>query len=75
MKAKTKLLALIAVAGLATAQEEAQSPAALEIEAVMSEHQKVIMEFQKKSRALPREEQREFYRNNYPDGVEAVAAM
>ena len=75
MKAKTTLLVLIAVAGLATAQEEAQSPAALEIEAVMSEHQKVMMEFQKKSRVLPREEQREFYRNNYPDGAESVAAM
>ena len=49
-------------------------PHDLEIEAVVSEHQKVIMEFKKIPRPT-REEQREFYRNNYPDGVEAVAAM
>ena len=60
---------------IATAQKEAQSTAASEIEAVISDYGKVLTEFQEKSRALPREEQHEFYRSNYPDGAESVAAM
>jgi hypothetical protein len=75
MKAKIMLLALAASSSFVVAQDEAKSTAASEIAAIVSDHQKMMQEFTKKARALPREKQRDFYRNSYPDPANLVTAM
>lgn len=75
MKARSMLLALCTATSLVCAQEDTKIDPAAEITSVVTTHQKMMTDFIAKVRALPKEKQRSFYRDNYPKSDDSVTTL
>jgi len=75
MKIKPLLVAMTLSMGLASGQTETKTGIGVEINKAITAHQGKMEDFMKKVRALPREDQGEFYRANYPKPDETVASL